>query len=405
MSSSGAAEAERELAADLAAALAGAVEFVLADPRIETAGSRAEALRYVCRIVSGGHVHQVENHDPAYPHLTPIWTALAPYGCPNPDFTYLTAPVHGDHTYRVFGSRGSARFLGLGVFAGDHHELTGMHILDTRIHVDDGRGDFEVGADGAVEFTLSREDPGGGNWLRLPAEHGVLIVRYAYYDWEREEPPLISIERTAAVYPPPAPRPEEILDRVRLLRDFVRDIPGQFAAVIAQYYEADPRTIPFPPLGPRDSHDDQLGFGYQQYGQSHYRLAPGEAAILEVTPPESWYWGFHLATQMRESSELNMRSTSINGHQAVLDEDGAFRAVIAGRDPGVPNWLDTGGRPEGLLVGRYIGADSVPVPSVEVVPFERIRQRLPAATPAIGPAERSEAIRRRMHAIHRRHDV
>ncbi len=400
------ATAPRELAGELAEALTGAVEFVLADPRVGSEAARAEALRYVCRIVAGGHVHQVENHDAAYPQLTPIWTPIAPYGCPNPDFTYLTAPVDGRHTYRLFGSRGSARFLGLGVFAGDHHELTKMHILDTRIHVVDGRGDFEVGADGAVDFTAAREDPGDGrDWLRLPDGPGVLIVRYAYYDWLTEEPPSIFIERNGATYPPPAPSPAEILDRVVLLRDFVRDIPPQFAKVIAQYYEADPTTVPFPPLGPRDDHDDQLGFGYQRYGQSHYRLAAGEAAILEVTPPDSWYWGFHLATRLRESSELNLRSTSINGHQALLDRDGAFRAVIAAVDPGVPNWLDTGGRPDGLIVGRYIGADSAPVPRIEVIPTGRIRERLPADTPVVTAAERSEALRRRMHAIRRRHDI
>ena len=42
-------------------------------------------------------------------------------------------------------------------------------------------------------------------------------------------------------------------------------------------------------------------------------------------------------------SVLANRQSSLNGHQAVLDPDGVFRAVISARDPGVPNWLDTGG--------------------------------------------------------------
>ena len=39
-------------------------------------------------------------------------------------------------------------------------------------------------------------------------------------------------------------------------------------------------------------------------------------------------------------------SRRLNGHQAVLD-DGVFRAVVAHRDPGVANWLDTAGNRRG----------------------------------------------------------
>ena len=43
--------------------------------------------------------------------------------------------------------------------------------------------------------------------------------------------------------------------------------------------------------------------------------------------------------------------------------------MIAPRDPGVPNWLDTGGRSEGLLILRWFwpsGADQ-PAPTATVV--------------------------------------
>ncbi|MBW2293424.1 MAG: hypothetical protein JRG94_14090, partial [Deltaproteobacteria bacterium] len=34
--------------------------------------------------------------------------------------------------------------------------------------------------------------------------------------------------------------------------------------------------------------------------------------------------------------------------------DGSFKIVLAGSDPGVPNWLDTEGRPFGMMFWRFL---------------------------------------------------
>ncbi len=84
-------------------------------------------------------------------------------------------------------------------------------------------------------------------------------------------------------------------------------------------------------------------------GTSHtavgtFEIAPDEALILEVTPPECHFWNIHLGDYWGQSLDYTYRQTSLNGHQAVLDSDGVFRAVVAHRDPGVANWLDTAGK-------------------------------------------------------------
>ena len=43
--------------------------------------------------------------------------------------------------------------------------------------------------------------------------------------------------------------------------------------------------------------------------------------------------------------------------------------VIAPRDPGRPNWLDTAGHAEGTMCFRWIGASEIVDPSAHVVPF------------------------------------
>ena len=40
--------------------------------------------------------------------------------------------------------------------------------------------------------------------------------------------------------------------------------------------------------------------------------------------------------------------------QTQLAGDGRYRIVVAPRDPGVPNWLDTMGRPSGSVYWRFI---------------------------------------------------
>ena len=46
----------------------------------------------------------------------------------------------------------------------------------------------------------------------------------------------------------------------------------------------------------------------------------------------------------------------------VTGPDGAARLVVAHRDPGVPNWLDAGGRRQGTVFWRFLLATEQPEP-------------------------------------------
>ena len=86
------------------------------------------------------------------------------------------------------------------------------------------------------------------------------------------------------------------------------------------------------------------------------------------------------------------------GHQAVVDDDGVFRCVISHRDPGVYNWLDTGGYSWGTLNGRWLLTDAWPEPEMRVVPFDEIGKHVRAQTRRVTPNERSELLRCRARA-------
>src|SRR5690606_15149565 len=125
-----------------------------------------------------------------------------------------------------------------------------------------------------------------------------------------------------------------------------------------------------------------------QYGKGIYRCAPDEAVILEVVPPVAPCWSIQLTSHFWEALDWNWRQTSLNGHQAVLDDDGVFPAVIAHIHPGVPNWLDAGSHTTGLVTARYYKAASIPQPRLRTVKIAALRSELPATTPHIDAAQR-----------------
>ena len=73
-----------------------------------------------------------------------------------------------------------------------------------------------------------------------------------------------------------------------------------------------------------------------------------------------------------------------------VDPDGRFRCVIAHRDPGVPNWLDACGHPEGMIQYRFVWARSRPAADAAAGgagrPAERAAGRPPEGLPRAAPA-------------------
>ena len=99
------------------------------------------------------------------------------------------------------------------------------------------------------------------------------------------------------------------------------------------------------------------------YGAGWWELGPDEALLITTDVPDADYWGWTVHHRYRlDSGDFAGRQTSLNMAQAFADDDGRIRLVVAADDPGVPNWIDTEGRPEGMLVYRSIGTRSRPVP-------------------------------------------
>ncbi|MBY0399642.1 DUF1254 domain-containing protein, partial [Myxococcota bacterium] len=141
------------------------------------------------------------------------------------------------------------------------------------------------------------------------------------------------------------------------------------------------------------------------YGNDWWALDPDEAMVIEFEPPDARYWQIQLCDVWFRTMDYATRQSGLNHHQARRDPDGRVRVVIAHRDPGIQNWLDTGGHPEGMLQYRWIVTQNNPLPKATIVPLEKIRDALPAATPAYSAAERRRALEIRHRHLARREPV
>jgi hypothetical protein len=147
------------------------------------------------------------------------------------------------------------------------------------------------------------------------------------------------------------------------------------------------------------------------YSGGVFELEPDEALVVEnrvARKPQ--YIGFQLGNLWGESLEYAHRTGSLNLAQTETDPDGVIRWVVAHRDPGVPNWLDTSGHREGFVTARWAYSEQPPEnewPSIsgKRVKLSEIRDHLPASTRTMTPEERRVQIRVRQEHVQRRFRV
>ncbi|HEY3843844.1 MAG TPA: DUF1214 domain-containing protein [Acidimicrobiales bacterium] len=371
----------------LLAALAEAGEFLHSD-RIPPGGeSDAAGYRHLMVLLALGIDEALRSSDPYEPAIRPgnVDNVLK-WGMDCPDALYSGASIRPDATYRIWGHRGSARFLHFQVMAGIGN--IGDVVAE----------DLTLAPDGTFELFVSPERR-DGNWLPLAEGASSLVIRQFFYDWATEQPASLQIECLGKPTSSPAAQPgaaERTARQLDALGRFVRD-SVRFWWDIEEMGRQQGINAFRPPVVRSDiggATDNVTVWG-------SWELAEGEALIVEMTPPPALYWSVSIGNQWWETIDYAGHQSSLNGHQAVLD-DGVFRAVVAHHDPGVANWLDTGGNRRGPGMIRWVRADAAPVPSTRMVPFDQLDAELPPSTPRVAPAQRQAVLAARRAAIRQR---
>jgi hypothetical protein len=371
----------------LLSALAEAGEFLHSERMPPGGESDAAGYRHLMVLLALGIDEALRSSDPYEPVIRPgnVDNVLK-WGMDCPDALYSGASLRPDATYRVWGDRGSARFLAFQVMAGIGN--VGDVVAD----------DLFMADDGTFELFLSAERR-GENWLPLAEGASSLVIRQFFYDWATEQPASLQIECLSRPTSPVGTQPsaeERTARQLDALGRFVRD-SVRFWWDIEEMGRQQGINAFRPPVVRSDiggATDNVTVWG-------SWELADDEALIVEVTPPSALYWSLSIGNQWWETIDYAGHQSSLNGHQAVLD-DGVFRAVVAHHDPGVANWLDTAGHRRGPGMVRWVRAEQAPVPTTRVVSFDELDTVLPPSTPRVTPAERERVLAARRAGIRKR---
>jgi len=339
---------------------------------------------------------EIANHahaDPDYPAFLPALNAVFFLAGPVPDYIYWSAEIRGGGAYRISGYRGTTRFVEINIRAGDEGDGGGGGRTVGLIDLDD------LTLDGAGYFSLVMSDhrPAGytGDWVRLDALASNLLVRSAAYDWKNELDPRLAIERLDV----PASRPRPSVEHIR---ERLASLPAQTRHNVVARFEK-----PMADLR-RQGQINRFGLGDyskmggavgQTYQEGLYDIDEGEGLLVETELPETCrYWSLMALSDQYVTVDWVNRQSSLNGLQARLDADGKFRAVLSIPDPGIANWIDTGGFGQGVYKLRWNKCSSVPTPVCRKVKLDDLRLLLPADTPVVTPEERDLQVRLRREA-------
>ena len=365
--------------------LGAAEELVRTSPVNKNRVDYASGMRHLMVLVAvGADAALRADPDPVLAVNRASMDDILTWGLECPDCVYMNASLRPGETYRLFGNRGTARYVGLQTM--DGIAATSNCLVD----------DLDVAQDGSFEAILSADEH-DGNWLRLAGDHPTLTVRNFLYDWDTEALASLSIERVGDEVTPDAR--EIALDvsvarQLHAMGDFVYDNLKFFL----DFGAMPPANGFIPPM-------DMTEMGAAAENRpviGRFELQPDEALILEVQPPVGVYWSISLGNPWLETIHYGRHQSSLNGHQAVLDSDGIFRAVIAAADPGVTNWLDTAGHSNGAMLLRCVRTESAPMPDTRVVKAADVLASLPTDTAMTAPDERARVIEARRRAVQMR---
>jgi hypothetical protein len=373
---------------DFCRRLEAAGERLLGDGYPDDPRSRAEGFRALTRLLVYATQLEIEAGDPLFPSFVRHQDPHNQWGGPNPDNVYLRANVDPSESYRVWSN--DVQGMRQAIFS--LHEGD-MQLQEYGVYGECSLDQLETGPDGGLELWLS-PDESPGNRIRMDPKARIFTIRIYQSDWNGDAAPPFFIERVGAEgLPRPPLSPDSVaagLDRSMRWIEASSAFWNQYTRAAWQRGTPNQAT---PPRATPGGADNIL------YGVCLWELDEGQTLLLEVERPDAEYWSFvsHTLTWL-ESGDFDQRQTSLNGEQAFVDPDGRVRVVVCHDDPGVPNWIDTEGRRQGMLVYRWVWARDAPTPDARVLDRGALRASLPEDHPEIGPDERRHRLARRREA-------
>jgi hypothetical protein len=343
------------------------------------------------------------NSDSNYPRVLRIMQPAAHWfgrdvpgsrwGGDSPDYTYRILPIAHGARYEVSGRRtGQTPLTVAYILVANTATSVTLGALESRDVVTDETGRFVITLD-------SRAAEGRANHIQTQPGAYFLFIRDAIGDWLTETPNALRVRRLDPADSPPLTDEQmaqraakHMVDDVYLVYWFSRLGYGQPPNVMR---------------APRAS-GSLGGLVFQWGSQGNIRLADDEALIMTANAAGAAFRNIVLQDVFFLTIDYWKRQTSLNHSQMAADTDGRFTYVVAHRDPGVHNWLDTTGLNELLAVHRWqslprdMDAGSQPTLACRTVKFDQLDKMLPAGVRRVSAAERQAQIARRTAGFDRR---
>jgi hypothetical protein len=343
---------------------------ILADSRVQAARNRARELlesNPLARLADGKArleyalgawscflAFQEVNADAARPLL--VWT---PTNCANTWFGHTAPPAGGaidnpDNIYRHIPIDGSARYELQGQLRPMHPAQFTFQLLyhdgtiptgndNTSLGVLNDR-DMSISADGSFLITIDA-DAANGRRNHIQSSPGPLLrllIRDTVTNW-LQGPNEVEVTRVAG---PAAHAVDEATVTARVA-DQLYDWVGGWLRYISNFAGPPPENALIPPYGRAG------GWGY--ISPMRFRLTDDEAMIITIDDAAAAYASVQLTDVWTMATDPQKFLSSYTSVQSWQNPNGTYTYVVAPRDPGTRNWIDTAGMHQGWIAARWQG--------------------------------------------------
>lgn len=339
-----------------------------------------------------------------------------------------------DTIYRFMGVNGASSYVITGTFADPANlpadttfsVLTGLTGNTAAVLTKD---QLVIGYDGTFTITLDKTPANGRrNHLQLTADTTIIATRNTLSDWTNQQP--MSLEITRVGGPPNSlfsqlggfaiPGIGPAVVRSKLLTALVSLVPplpfvppvlrGAVTAIImalgvqreAQYMAVattDPGTGErIEPNVLKNPTRNAEFLATQLQSAGYFQLADTEALVITIDRAGAGYFNVPVTDDWTITKDYWNEQTSLNNVQAVADDadNTTYTIVVSPSDPGVANWVSTGGLNQGTISIRFQDIDpavaQLPTVNARVVPLSELGSALPANTRYVTAAQRAAQI-------------
>lgn len=322
---------------------------------------QAEGLRYLTRLLRGGIERQVEYSDPLDPVMAPTRNERLRYGLDNPDSIFLMTAVDSRHEYELSGNVGTVPYFNL--------TSSEMSVDATQVTTGFLNGS-DVKTDGAGNFTIRIGGPERPeNWLRLAPGSTTVMLRETFGNRAAEREISCRIRLVSDGGADCSPKVADELKRLENAEGFMLKTGRSYlnlASILAQ-------GVNKLPAASEAIMQKMGGDPNYSYYWSAFRVEPDQALLVHLPEvPECENWALCLYNYWLESLDYTRARINLNKFTSTANPDGSVTIVVAHRQPGGGNWLNTCDHVLGNMMFRWTGAKKKVAPQTALVKLDEV---------------------------------